>query len=321
MKVGIIANPESGKDMRRIVSDAFTFNNFEKLNIIKRIIRTALDFGETEFVFMPEKFGFGKYAKEEFGNVISTLPFSPENENDTVKSAKIMEQTGVCCIVVLGGDGTNRLTAKGIKDTPLIPVSTGTNNAFPEFYEGTDIGIALAAIRKSGGIKEAFLKRQKKLEILKNEKPVDIALVDIAIMKGDFIGSKAVMELDKIKEVFVSFAEPGVIGISSIFAYHTPVKRDSRMWGKCELGEKGIAVKVPVMPGKTDIVKIENIEILYKKEKVPVSFHPSIAALDGERTIYVDSEDFFIRMNPNGPYVLDIEKILSEIPTRKFFVL
>ena len=45
MKVGIIANPQSGKDMRRIVSDAFTFNNFEKLNIIKRIIRTSLNFG------------------------------------------------------------------------------------------------------------------------------------------------------------------------------------------------------------------------------------------------------------------------------------
>ncbi len=321
MKVGIIANPQSGKDMRRIVSDAFTFNNFEKLNIIKRIIRTSLNFGKTEFVFMPEEFGFGKYAKEEFGNTVSVLPFKPEGECDTVKSATEMERLGVCCIVVLGGDGTNRLVSKGITNTPIIPVSTGTNNAFPKFYEGTTVGLALAAIKRLGKIENRFLLKQKKLEIFEKGELKDIALVDIAIIKGDFTGSKAVIDPGKIKELFVNFAEPGAIGLSSVFAYHTPIPRGSDLWGRCLLGEGKIKIKVPIMPGKTDIVNINKIEVLKQTDNAKISFYPSVAALDGERTIYINSGEFSIRTNPNGVNLIDIDKVLSEASLKKFFVL
>ncbi len=321
MKVGVIANPVSGKDVRRIVSDAFTFNNFEKLNIIKRIVRTALSFGKMEFIFMPEEFGFGNRIKEEFGDSISILPFKPEGENDTVKSARMMEQFDVCCIIVLGGDGTNRLVAKGLTTTPVIPISTGTNNAYPKFCEGTAVGLALAGILKMGTIEKNFLLRQKKLELLENNTLKDIALVDIAVIRGDFVGSKAVVEPNKIKELFVSFAEPGVIGLSAIFAYHTPIKRHSEFWGYSKIGKDGFSIKTPIMPGKVDTVKVENIKILNKNDKIPISFQPAIAALDGERVVYLNKNRFFVRMNPNGPYILDIQKILKEIPSKKLFVL
>ncbi len=36
--VGIIANPASGKDIRRIVGNAITVDNQQKLNIVKRIL-------------------------------------------------------------------------------------------------------------------------------------------------------------------------------------------------------------------------------------------------------------------------------------------
>ncbi len=321
MKVGIVANPQSGKDMRRIVSDALTFNNFEKLNIIKRILRTALNFTEIEFIFMPDYFGFGRYAKEEFGNKVNVLPFVPEGENDTEKSTEIMRQSGVCCIIVLGGDGTNRLVAKRAENVPIIPISTGTNNAFPKFYEGTTIGLALAAVKKYGEIEERFLDKQKKLEILKNGKVEDIALVDITITNENFMGARAITDVRKIRELFVSYAEPGVIGISSVFAYYMPIKRNSSLWGKCKIGEHGFSLKAPVMPGYANIVKIENMEILTQKDRVYIESYPSVAALDGERTVYIENGNFSICMNPNGPYILNIQKILDEIPLKKFFVI
>ena len=36
--IGIIANPASGKDIRRLVSYATTIDNNEKVNICKRIV-------------------------------------------------------------------------------------------------------------------------------------------------------------------------------------------------------------------------------------------------------------------------------------------
>jgi predicted polyphosphate/ATP-dependent NAD kinase len=36
--VGIIANPASGKDIRRLVAHGSVFNNLEKVNIVRRAL-------------------------------------------------------------------------------------------------------------------------------------------------------------------------------------------------------------------------------------------------------------------------------------------
>ena len=43
--IGIIANPQSGKDIRRLVSYATTIDNNEKVNICKRIVLAAYGIG------------------------------------------------------------------------------------------------------------------------------------------------------------------------------------------------------------------------------------------------------------------------------------
>jgi predicted polyphosphate/ATP-dependent NAD kinase len=57
-------------------------------------------------------------------------------------SSGIMHAQGVACVIVIGGDGTSRVVAKGSQEMPLIPLSTGTNNAFPRFLESTLAGLA-----------------------------------------------------------------------------------------------------------------------------------------------------------------------------------
>ena len=65
---------------------------------------------------------------------------------DTVRSARMLEELGVGCIVVLGGDGTSRAASKGITKTPMLSISTGTNNVYPAMMEGTVAGMAAAAV-------------------------------------------------------------------------------------------------------------------------------------------------------------------------------
>lgn len=320
MKIGFIANPESGKDIRRIISDAFTFNNFEKLNIIKRIVRIALSDKSTEFVFMPDLFGFGQYIREEFGDRIKILEFPPSGESDTEKAAALMAESGVCCIVTLGGDGTNRLVAKKAGSVPIIPVATGTNNAFPFMTDGSAVGMVLYAIAKIG-INPSELKRQKRIEIFRGDKLIDIALVDVAITAEEFVGSKAVFEVDKLRELFVAFSRWDKTGLSSIFAFSMPVGRDMPMGGRCTFGKNGRIVSAPILPGKLVQLGVRSLEKIPLDMPYKIKYIPSIIAADGERIVKVNSDDFSIRITQNGPYVISAERVLERACKEKVFLV
>ncbi len=320
MKIGFIANPESGKDIRRIVSDAFTFNNFEKLNIIKRIVRIALSNESTEFVFMPELFGFGQYTKEEFGNRIKVLDFSPSGESDTERAAALMAESGVCCIVTLGGDGTNRLVAKKAGSVPLIPVATGTNNAFPFTTDGSAVGMVLYAISKIG-IKPSELKRQKRIEIFRGDELIDIALVDVAVTAEEFVGSKAIFDVDKLRELFVTFSRWDKTGLSSIFAFSMPVGRDVPIGGHCVFDGNGRAVSAPILPGRLVQLRVRSLEKIPVDTPYRIKYVPSIIAADGERIVKVDGDNFSVRVTQNGPYVISAESVLERACKEKVFLV
>ena len=66
--VGIIANPNSGKDIRRLVSPASVFNDREKVNIIKRLL-TTMDCLEIERAYlMPDMIGLARTVLHDLGD-------------------------------------------------------------------------------------------------------------------------------------------------------------------------------------------------------------------------------------------------------------
>ena len=142
--IGVIANPASGKDIRRLVSYATTIDNNEKVNICKRIVLAAQGLGVESVAFMPETFMIGWAVREglESDGVlranVELLDFEIEAaQEDTTRAARMFEELGVGCVVVLGGDGTSRAAAKSLVEVPLLSVSTGTNNVYPTLMEGT----------------------------------------------------------------------------------------------------------------------------------------------------------------------------------------
>ena len=52
--IGIIANPASGKDIRRLVSHATIIDNHEKINIVKRVVLGAQKLGVNQVYIMPD---------------------------------------------------------------------------------------------------------------------------------------------------------------------------------------------------------------------------------------------------------------------------
>ena len=138
--VGIIANPSAGKDIRRLVAHGRVVSNQEKSNILRRVFAGVASTDTKKILIMPDHSGLSISAAADVSKKLEVeyldMRVADSQESSTLAAQK-MYQEKVDCIVTLGGDGTNRVVAKGSKNIPLVPISTGTNNVFPAPTEGT----------------------------------------------------------------------------------------------------------------------------------------------------------------------------------------
>ena len=321
--IGVIANPESGKDIRRLVGNAISIDNQQKLNIVKRILVAATEMGVEQVLIMPEIFGFGERALDDLKNyptvasgakILDMVPrHAPE---DTPKAVELMREAGAKCIVVLGGDGTCRLASKTSGEVPLLPISSGTNNVVPSFIEGTVAGLAAAYVAQHAGEdrpKEDLCWRHKRLVIKVNGKEVDHALVDAAVVNTDFVGSKAVWDADLIKQVFVTRADPVNIGISSVIGMVQKVEADEPSGAYVTMGGQKQRVQSTIIPGK--LIPVDFDEIVRMKPGVDydiVDTRPVTIALDGERQVVIyNTDQVQVELQTDGPWLVDVEKTLD----------
>src|SRR5438046_1852060 len=152
--VGIIANPASGRDIRRLVAHGTVFDNNEKAAIVRRVLLGLEAVGIQRVAYMPEHdFGILPRALNELhGHSQLQQTAGPlempvlGTSADSTRAAQLLVEMGAGCIITLGGDGTNRAVARGCGTVPVIPISTGTNNVFPTFIEGTIAGMAAGMI-------------------------------------------------------------------------------------------------------------------------------------------------------------------------------
>ena len=218
-KVGIIANPASGTDIRRLVAFGSVFNNQEKVRIVRRILLGLQSAGVRQVLYMPDYYGIVQRALDALtiDMDVSALVFDTKaDQRDSLHAAGMLAEKGAGCIITLGGDGTNRVVAKASGQVPILPVSTGTNNVFPYMIEGTIAGLAagLIATGKVPGKGATFA--STRLDVLVDGAFTDVAIVDAVVCDDSFIGSRAVWKMDRVKQVFLNRCSPASIGFSSI---------------------------------------------------------------------------------------------------------
>ena len=314
--VGIIANPASGRDIRRLVAHASVFDNQEKINIIRRVLN-ALDSVGVERVFvMPDYNGMGLRAIDDLdlSLKVDLLGIEPVgNQDDSTAAARLLAQMNVGCIITLGGDGTNRVVAKACQEIPIVPISTGTNNVFPFMVEGTIAGLAAGVVATGQVEVEKVCRRAPILEILRDGVPMDLALVDVVTTDDLYSGVRAVWETERIKEIFLARSRPSAIGFSSVGGILCPLPRDHRMGVHVQLGPSENKIRCQIAPGKISLLPIAAFKTFEAFEDVPISQRSGMIALDGEREITLHpKEKFSVRLNPNGPWVVDIEEALAK---------
>lgn len=325
--IGIIANPASGKDIRRLVSYATTIDNNEKVNICQRIVLAAQSLGVKRVRFMPETFMIGYAVLNNLENdgvlhtQISMLDFEIDASlQDTVIAARMLEEEGVGCAIVLGGDGTSRAAAKSLDRVPLISVSTGTNNVYPTLMEGTVVGVAAAAVTQMEDPYSCCI-RDKRIEVYVNGVFRDIALIDAVVSDDFFTGARAIWDPSRIRRVIVSRCHPASIGFSAVAGAYAIVKDSDDFGFAVCLGEGGERVISPIAAGVLTEVGITEARRLPLDEAYSFTAEQRcMIALDGERELPVAARDTVtLLLKRNGPWRVLPHKAIEQAQKNGLF--
>ena len=237
MKVGLIANPVSARDIRRVIANAACMPIADRANIVLRVMASLGSCGVSTVLMMPENGGIKRHLsrslkhEKKLGHVdFPSLHYTDTPVNgsveDTFAATQAMVQEGVDAIIVLGGDGTHRAVAKYCGQVCIAGIPTGTNNAFPEQRESTITGLAVGLAVTGKIPPEIAVSQNKILRVEKNEgEKSDIAIVDVSVTTDRYIGTRALWRSDNFRELFVTYADPEVIGLSAIAGILKPIGR------------------------------------------------------------------------------------------------
>jgi predicted polyphosphate/ATP-dependent NAD kinase len=313
---GIIANPISGKDIRRLVAHGSTFDNNEKINIVRRVL-IALDALDVERVyFMPDTYAIVPRAAEGIPLRLQLLELpmvTLGTPSDSLEAAQRLADLAVGCVVTLGGDGTNRVVAKGCRDTPIVAISTGTNNVFPRMVEGTLAGLAAGLVATGAVALADVARRQPWLDVMRDGVLVDRALIDVVASHEPWIGARALWDPSQISEIVLSRITPAAIGTCGLGGLLFPEACGSGQGVHVVVGEGERAVLAALAPGLIRRMPVAEAQLIPPGSAVRLRWPPVMLALDGEREIELPHGDqpVDVRFNPAGPLLVEIEAALE----------
>ncbi|MDQ2652182.1 MAG: NAD(+)/NADH kinase [Chloroflexota bacterium] len=321
--VGIIANPASGKDIRRLVAHGSAFDNNEKINIVRRVLLGLDAAGVSRVAHLPDEYGIVQRAAHAAKPKLQLSPLQMPviaNATDSTEAAQRLRDAGAAVIITLGGDGTNRVVAKGCGDVPLLPISTGTNNVFPRMIEGTLAGLAAGLVATGVATNRpegpTVIRRLPQLDILINGEFRDIALIDAVTSTQSWIGARAIWEPTHLREVALSRLIPAAIGVASLGSPLFPDECGTCNGAFIRIGKPEDAastITVPIAPGLIRQIPVRDAQLMHPGEVIAFAPGPCTIALDGEREIEVrdDKSSLAVRLQPKGPRVIDVEAVLT----------
>ena len=306
MLIGIVANPVSARDIRRVIANATSLQVSDRANIVLRVLAALHACGIHRTLMMPENGGIrnlllrglereSHLGGNRFPDLELTNTRITGTVDDTFAAAEAMRDAGVKAIVVLGGDGTHRAVVKVCRQIPVAGISTGTNNAFPEQREPTITGMAVGLAATGRIPDEVAYVPNKLLRVnINNGERSDVALVDIAICKERYIGARALWRTENFRELFVTFSDPEVIGLSAIAGLLHPVSRIEGGGVRVLLmnpEEAALQLQAPIAPGLIRKIGVESWHTMDPGVPVTVEQQSGTIALDGERELEFGPND------------------------------
>jgi hypothetical protein len=328
--VGIVANPASGRDIRRLVAKASVFPIAEKANMVQRMLTAFGALGVGRVMVSTDLGGIsaavvrairtrrpgkeGPWPPVEFCEADELTGTA----SDTINAVRRMVEADARVIVCLGGDGTARVAAAACGDVPLLPLSTGTNNAFPQLREATVAGMAVALVATGAVDLAGATRRASVLEVVAGDR-AELALVDVCVSTSRHVGSRALWHPELLTELYCTFAEPDGIGLSSVPGLLCPSPRDTPEGVALRLSpldSARVVVHAPIAPGLLVPVGVRDWRPLRVGELVELGAG-GVIAVDGERELELhDGGHATVRLCEDGPRCVDVPAVLGEAAHR-----
>jgi len=336
--IGVIANPVSARDIRRVVAHAGNLQVTERVNIVVRLLQGARAAGVARALVMPDRSGVRALLERHLKQGDGTLPEieflampTLGTVDDTFAATRLLARAGAALVVVLGGDGTHRavareldeLAAAGVAPLPIAGLSTGTNNAFPEMREPTITGLA-AGLYACGRIPAAEALASNKLvevsitggDAEHGVRRRDIAIVDAVVTHDRSVGARALWKTTSLDAAYLAFAEPEAIGLSAIGGLLQPVGRREPGGLAVQLARDArhalVHVRAPIGPGLVQSVPIASWQRMVAGEALTVSAQAGTVALDGERELtFEPGERVTMTLREDAFHTLDVARCMA----------
>jgi hypothetical protein len=142
-----------------------------------------------------------------------------------------------------------------------------------------------------------------------------VALVDIAVSENRWVGSKALWRPETLDQIFVTFAECGAIGLSSVAGLFRPVSRSAPHGLRINLAppeRAKVRLQCPIAPGLILPVGIEDVQELHRGEIHRLRLGQGTIALDGEREVeFANGQQVAVRLDDRGPYTIDVDRVMT----------
>lgn len=328
--IGVIANPVSARDIRRVVAHAGNLQITERVNIVLRLLQAARAAGVARALLMPDRGGIRALLERHLKRGDATLPaieflaMEPESTvEDTFAATRLLQRAGVAAIVVLGGDGTHRAVVRelveGDASLPVAGLSTGTNNAFPELREPTITGLAVGLYASGRIAAEEALAANKLIDVRlagRDATRRDVAIVDAVVTRDRSVGARALWKPQSLASAYLAFAEPQAIGLSAIGGLLQPVGRRERGGLAVQLAPDAdhalLDLHVPIAPGLVRPVPIAAWQRMVADEPLAVTVDAGTVALDGERELaFGPDERVTMTLRENAFRTLEVARCMS----------
>jgi Diacylglycerol kinase catalytic domain len=306
MLIGLIANPVSSKDIRRLTGLARVVAIEEKANLVARLLVGLGSAEGVRVLALDDQAGLVRRARKMANNLCPEVEFIPidvrGDESDTRRAAAHLESQEADALVTLGGDGTVRAAVEGWPDAPLVPIAAGTNNAFALTLEPTVTGLAVATAVKER-IPDAFVATTA----LRVETSVGdaSAVIDVVSVRDRWIGARAIWEPDLLIEAVVTSSKRTAVGVAAISAALGPLESGHARW--IRFGE-GQSVRAVFGPGLVFDVLVAEYSDLPIGSDVALNVANGVVALDGERRL--TAHRALVRVVA-GPTTFDPERALG----------
>src|SRR5665811_698575 len=125
--VGLVANPMSSKDIRRLTGLARVIDVEEKANLVARLLIGIGSVPGIGVTALDDTAGLVRRAVSMAGRSAAPVDYlsieAEGSEADSRAAAATLSKLGAACLVTVGGDGTVRAAAEGWPEGRIVPLA------------------------------------------------------------------------------------------------------------------------------------------------------------------------------------------------------